>query len=355
VPATVYAVVVTYNRREMLLDCLRALERQTHPLSGVLVVDNASTDGTLEALEESGLELDYLRLRRNGGGAEGFHYGVRHGRDAGCDWIWLMDDDCVPDPDALERLLAAPQADAPDTALVAPVVLTPERDVLPLNRGWLRPRWFRGPLVGLSPEHWEAEATELGYVSLVGPLVRTEVAKRTEPPRREFFIWFDDLEWTARLSELGRMWLVPASRFVHRDERALPDTSRLGMLRDLARGDEFRASWKRMYGLRNILWSGRRHGFFDAPRALSFVAVGAVRALLSGRPRLRRLRLTLAFARDGWRGRFLNVPPDRWPEVGEGRDPFGYLQRESLRYNEEADTPLRRLGPQPNPRREASR
>jgi rhamnopyranosyl-N-acetylglucosaminyl-diphospho-decaprenol beta-1,3/1,4-galactofuranosyltransferase len=355
VPATVYAVVVTYNRKELLLDCLRALEAQTHPLSGVLVVDNASTDGTREALEESGMALDYLHILRNGGGAEGFHYGVLHGRDAGCDWIWLMDDDCVPEPDALERLLAAPQTGQDDTVLVAPVVESADRDVLPLNRGWLRPRWFRGPLVGLSPEHWQGGPLEIGYVSLVGPLVRTDLARRTEPPRREFFIWFDDLEWTARLAGLGRMWLVPDARIVHKDERALPDTTKLGLVRDLLRGDDFRAAWKRMYGLRNILWSGRRHGFFDAPRAASFVLVNALRALASGRPRLRRLRLTLGFARDGWRGRFHNVPPNRWPELADERDPFGYLQRESLRYDEEADSPIRRLGPQPNPRREASR
>ena len=351
---SVYAVVVTYNRRALLLECLDALGRQTHRLDGVLVVDNASTDGTPEALEASGTALDYVRLSRNGGGAEGFHYGVRHGREAGCDWIWLMDDDCAPEPDALERLLAAPQASDRDTAVLAPLVLSGERDVLPLNRGWLRPRWFRGPLVGLSPEHWQADATEIGYVSLVGPLVRTEAARRTEPPRREFFIWFDDLEWMARLAGQGRIWLIPSSLMVHRDERALPDTTRLGLVRDLLRGDDFGGAWKRMYGLRNILWSGRRHGFFTAARAASFVAVGALRALASGPPRLRRLRLTLGFARDGWRGRFHNVPPDRWPELADAEHPFGYLERESLRYDEEVDAPLRPLGPQRNPRRKSS-
>jgi rhamnopyranosyl-N-acetylglucosaminyl-diphospho-decaprenol beta-1,3/1,4-galactofuranosyltransferase len=352
---SVYAVVVTYNRRELLLDCLAALDRQTHPLAGILVVDNASTDGTPEALERSGFQLDYLRLRRNGGGAEGFHYGVRHAREAGCDWIWLMDDDCAPDADALERLLASPKAADADTVLLAPIVLTPERDVLPLNRGWLRKRWFRGPLVGLSRQHWNAEATELGYVSLVGPLVRTGATRRTDPPRREFFIWFDDLEWTARLAELGRMWLIPTSKIVHTDERALPDTTRVGLLRDLLRGDEFAGAWKRMYGLRNIIWSGRRHGFFSAPRAGAFVAVGAARSLLSGPPRPRRLRLTLGFARDGWAGRFRNVPPAGWPELADVSDPFGYLQRESLRYDEQVDTPLRRLEPQPDPPREGLR
>jgi rhamnopyranosyl-N-acetylglucosaminyl-diphospho-decaprenol beta-1,3/1,4-galactofuranosyltransferase len=350
---TVYGVVVTHNRKRMLLECLAALRAQGHSLSGVLVVDNASTDGTFEELERGGFSVDYLRLERNGGGAEGFHYGVRHAREAGCDWIWLMDDDCAPEPDALEKLLASPKAADPATAVLAPLVLTTAREVLPLNRGWVRPRWFRAPLIGLSREHWVGPETEVGYVSLVGPLVRTEVARRTDPPRRELFIWFDDLEWMSRLAQLGRMWLVPASRFVHKDERPLPDTSALGLLRDLARGQEFRTMWKRAYGLRNILWCGRRDGYFNRMRALSFVAVAALRALLSGPPRTRSLRLTLTFARDGWQGRFRNLPPERWPALGEGRKPLRYLSRHALRYDAEVDGEVRRLRPQRSAPREA--
>ena len=88
--ARVHAVVVTHNRRELLLACLEALASQTHPLDGVVVVDTASTDGTTEALETAGvrerLALDYIRLARNGGGAEGFHYGLRAALETGADW-----------------------------------------------------------------------------------------------------------------------------------------------------------------------------------------------------------------------------------------------------------------------------
>src|SRR3954452_22267184 len=98
---SVFCGIVTHNRKNLLLDCLEALAGQTQPLDRVLVVDNASSDGTLEHLRASGiaarLPLDYLRLERNGGGAEGFHYAVRAGIDSGADWIWLMDDDCEPE------------------------------------------------------------------------------------------------------------------------------------------------------------------------------------------------------------------------------------------------------------------
>jgi rhamnopyranosyl-N-acetylglucosaminyl-diphospho-decaprenol beta-1,3/1,4-galactofuranosyltransferase len=222
-------------------------------------------------------------------------------------------------------------------------VETPAGEVLPLNRGWLRPRWFKAPLVPLRPEHWQNGEVSVEHVSLVGPLVRAEAARRTAPPRREFFIWFDDLEWTSRLRRLGDLWLVPESRMVHRDERPLPDVSPVALVRDLLRGEELPRMWKRAYGLRNIIWTGRRDGWFTPARALAFSAVAALRSVLSGPHRLRALRLTLLYAHDGWRGRFRNLPPDRWPELVGTGDPVGYLSAHSLRYSADVVHQVRKV------------
>ena len=345
--ARVQAVVVTHDRKQLLLACLEALAAQTHALDGVTVVDNASSDGTDEALGSAEvarrLPIDYVRLVRNGGGAEGFHYGVKHGLAGEADWLWLMDDDCEPAPDALATLLSAPRSSDPGAVLLAPLVETPDGQVLALNRGWLRRRWFKAPLVGLEPQHWARDELRVEHVSLVGPLVRAEAARRTAPPRRDFFIWFDDLEWTARLGRLGGLWLIPASRIVHREERPLTDASASGLARELVRGEPFDSAWKRAYGLRNLIWTGRRDGWFTPARAIAFTAVAALRSLLSGPPRLRALRLTLLYARDGWRGRFLNVAPADWPALADVRDPLGYLSTHALEYRSEVDTPARRL------------
>jgi rhamnopyranosyl-N-acetylglucosaminyl-diphospho-decaprenol beta-1,3/1,4-galactofuranosyltransferase len=197
--------------------------------------------------------------------------------------------------------------------------------------------------VGLEAEHWQRDELPVEHVSLVGPLVRADAARRTEPPRRDFFIWFDDLEWTARLGRLGGLWLIPSSRIAHSDERPLTDASPLGLARDLVRGQPFEGMWKRAYGLRNLLWTGRRDGWFTPARAMAFTIVAALRALLSGPPRLRSLRLTLLYARDGWRGRFRNVPPERWPGLADASDPLGYLSAHALEYGSDVDTPVRRL------------
>ena len=125
---TVCAVVVTYNRKELLIECLDALLKQTRPVDAIYLIDNASTDGTPELLKETGfikklppreliepwekeLVIDnkfiifYVRMHENTGGAGGFYEGVKRAYEKGYDWLWLMDDDVEAYDKALENLL----------------------------------------------------------------------------------------------------------------------------------------------------------------------------------------------------------------------------------------------------------
>jgi len=106
----VAAVIVTYNRKQLLCECIDALLAQSVPVAGIVLIDNASTDGTAALLAEKGyLEtgvLDYVRMPVNAGGAGGFHEGVKRAYDEGYDWLWLMDDDVEPVPDALSTMLS---------------------------------------------------------------------------------------------------------------------------------------------------------------------------------------------------------------------------------------------------------
>ena len=124
---SVYAVVVTFNRKELLIECLESLFRQTRALDGLILVDNASDDGTPEMLlsrglipelppvdskeiwevlhhpaDFSGSPIHYLRMPGNEGGAGGFHEGIKKACAKGADWLWLMDDDVEPDVACLE-------------------------------------------------------------------------------------------------------------------------------------------------------------------------------------------------------------------------------------------------------------
>ncbi len=83
----VFAVVVTYNRRPLLEECLQALGAQERPVDRVLVVDNASTDGTAAFVRNEHPEVQLLALAENEGGAGGFHEGLKAAHAAGADWI----------------------------------------------------------------------------------------------------------------------------------------------------------------------------------------------------------------------------------------------------------------------------
>ncbi len=99
------AVVVAYNRRDLLPESVEATLAQTVAPDAVIVVDNASDDGSADALAERHPEVDIVRLERNTGGAGGFTIGIALALQRGsARWVWLMDDDTVPKPTALEAL-----------------------------------------------------------------------------------------------------------------------------------------------------------------------------------------------------------------------------------------------------------
>jgi hypothetical protein len=333
----VIAVVVTHNRRELLVECLEALARQTHPVARVVLVDNASTDGTAEYVVASGvaerLPVDHLRLTRNGGGAEGFHYGVRAALEGDSDWLWLMDDDCEPADDCLEKLLAEA---APEAALLAPAVRDADGAVLPLHRGHVRPRWFFSPLMEASLAEHEAAAAPIEFSSFVGPLLRTDAARRIGLPKRELFIRFEDVEYLQRLD--GPMLLVGGAQIVHKEGKPVAGGGLAPRWSEYREPMPFRDQWKRLAGVRNQLYAGRVGGYITAPQAASQVAVQMVRSLLFHERPLRTLRLLVRYALDGWRGRFVNLPPDQWEEAAE-----------ALRYDADVSTPVRPLRGAPSP------
>ncbi|MFZ1290714.1 MAG: glycosyltransferase family 2 protein [Melioribacteraceae bacterium] len=100
---TIAAVVVTHNRLKLLQECIGAIRNQTRKLDEIIVVNNDSQDGTKEWLDE---QSDLTKIHQeNLGGAGGFHNGMKAAYEKGYDWIWLMDDDCYPKFNSLQKLI----------------------------------------------------------------------------------------------------------------------------------------------------------------------------------------------------------------------------------------------------------
>src|SRR3954471_22574090 len=245
-----------------------------------------------------------------------------------------MDDDCIPAPDALATLLASPRASVADTAVLAPVARDRQGRLLAVNRGYRRALWLFAPLVAAPPEQQAPGVeTEIGFCSFVGPLVRASAARRAGLPMREMFIRFEDVEYLQRLRGDWRMWLIGSSAIAHEDPNPVAGADIRAMWGDYSQRIPFSSQWKRLYGFRNLIYTARRGGYLSAPQAVAQFMVQAVRTLLFHERRALTLLLLAAYGLDGWRGRFRNVPPERWAGVAETHRPLRYVNREALRYD----------------------
>ncbi len=222
----VAALVVTYNRKALLIECLDAIKAQEYKPSSIVVVDNASTDGTDELFVEGGELADipglrYCRMTENLGGAGGFKEGIKQCLEVGCDWIWLMDDDCISRPNTLAELVAAlPIAKdlGRDVSFLASAVVGPDGepmnvptvDVRPTKNGYAD--WY------LELQNGIAEIENATFVSL---FINADAVKMLGLPIGSFFIWGDDFEYTTRLTHnFGPAFLVGKSFVLHKRANA---------------------------------------------------------------------------------------------------------------------------------------
>ncbi|MFJ4285240.1 glycosyltransferase [Paenarthrobacter nicotinovorans] len=212
--AVVVAVVVTFNRRELLQTTLEGIAAGTRVPDAIVVVDNASTDDTAAFLEQyqGPVTTDVVRLNTNVGGAGGFVVGMERAvLDHHADHVWIMDDDTEPQAAALGEALEVSEAYRQETGeapafIASRVVWTDGRDH-PMNR--MRPRM--GASEAARSTAARIGATQIRSASFVSVLIRAEEIKQHGLPIADYFIWNDDLEYTARISRNGTALTTEAS------------------------------------------------------------------------------------------------------------------------------------------------
>jgi dTDP-4-dehydrorhamnose reductase len=255
----IHAVVLTYNRRELLLQNLAALSQQTHPLQSILILDNGSTDGTPDAVSALGLRnVVYKRLEQNIGVAKGFIAAVQSAfEDPAADWIWLMDDDMIPSPSALEELVSAfdrnfssPEqigflmsqaTDGQGRAVNVPTI-DPRPPAVDQAPGW-------GRLL-------DQGIVAISQASLVALLIPRSTYRTFGNLNPEFVVWGEDADFTSRICEKRPGLLVGTSKVTHL--RAKPGELSIFTEEDPRRVEQF------YYLYRNMLYLRRR---FVGPHA----------------------------------------------------------------------------------------
>lgn len=243
------AVVVTYNRRALLERCLAALAAQSHAPDRILLIDNASTDGTADAAEiwagSDPARHRIVRMSSNTGGAGGFARGIAEGlADGG--WLWLMDDDAEPDIDALGELLkVANQRSDVYGSLAYHGEAT----------SWTTTLRLPGGDVAVDRVADVPDVSEVNFLPFLGFMIHADLVNRIGLPDAGYFIAGDDAEYCLRARAVGaRIHVVPTSLISH------PPSVR-GQATWLGITVAYLSlpAWKRYYDTRNRILTAKRH------------------------------------------------------------------------------------------------
>jgi len=214
------AVVITYNRKKLLKECLNALVRQTRLPDSIIIIDNNSTDGTKDVLRREFLKnkiFDYVGLKENIGASGGFYTGIKRAYEKGFDWFWCMDDDATPKKDALINLVKSKELleskGESDIGFLSSHVEGVNKN--PMNVPSVDTKSKEGDY----PEwnyYLEYGMVKLESSTFVSIIISRKAVKKQGLPIKEMFIWGVDTEYTLRISRSFNCFQVGKSKVVHK-------------------------------------------------------------------------------------------------------------------------------------------
>ncbi len=290
------AVIVTYNRKELLSNNIRMLLKQTRPFDRIFIVDNCSTDGTPEYLARQGW-LDnppfvYIKTPSNIGGAGGFYTGTKAAFDAGADWIILMDDDGMPaDEYTFERLLHAAESFHAENPKLFVNALVQQEDMLSFKMG---------------NKYTVAQALDAAADGLLddeanpfnGTLVSRELVAEIGYPNPDFFIKGDEVNYKHRDFDAdARVVTVVDSRYIH----PRPDThERIVLGKKVPFFVE--APWKEYYAARNFTYMYKQKGQYKAI-AFELIFVKLLAIVTMKCKKWATAKMLFRGVKDGWQGK----------------------------------------------------
>lgn len=242
----IIAVVVTYNRRELLKRNIACLRLNT-PVSSIVVVNNGSTDGTGAWLDEQE-DLTVIH-QENVGGSGGFYRGIQYDYQAGADWVWCMDDDVFPRPDCMEYLL--PYTHEPGVGILAPRRLMAGQiftnDFQKVN--------LSNPFASMYQQKLKKQVVN-GPVDICGTAfeglcISRKAVAEIGLPNKELFIFCDDTDYCLRAVLAGfRILYIPS---------ALMDKEKF-FSNDNWEERSRKKKWKRFYQVRNSTYLNHHYG-----------------------------------------------------------------------------------------------
>jgi GT2 family glycosyltransferase len=245
--ANVCAVVVTFNRCSLLKKALETYDAQTLRFSFLVIVDNASVDGTKEYLddfEKSHPSVRVFHLPKNIGGAGGNAFGLQKAVElTACSWFFVSDDDAFLSSDLLEQFVSF-RTSHPQQNGVAYASAVYHGSQLELeHRSRITKKLFRIKRSWVPAKEYQQPFFSFDLLTFVGAFFSRKAIEQVGFPDPGFFIHYDDTEYSCRLRKIGSLFCLPACKVDHQD----------------AFGNPVKITWRTFYDVRNRAFTIRKH------------------------------------------------------------------------------------------------
>jgi GT2 family glycosyltransferase len=265
----VVVVLLNWNGAEDTIACVMACHALTWPNARVVIVDNGSTDGSEARLRDRLPDIEIIQSGANLGFAGGSNVGIRRALELGAEYVWLLNNDAVPDPSALTELVDCMQR-TPAVAIAGSLIYYHDD---PKRLWFAGGMWEKGRLrlrhagAGTVDRGQWGAPQDTGSVSGCSLLARSSQVRAIGLLAERFFLYWEDTEWCARAQQAGkRVVLVPRSRVWHKVSSSTGQRSVL----------------QYAYFTRNGLYFLREHDRLLVPLFFAQTTAFAVYCLLSG-------------------------------------------------------------------------
>ena len=269
-------VIVTYNRLKLLKECVDACINQEEKFYKILVVNNASTDGTTEYLQQLNYKnLEVINTGLNLGGAGGFYEGIKKAKDYEIDYLLLIDDDAILDTTYNKEIVKYMKEKDDNVCAYSGTVKT-NNLIQTEHRRHLKKNFkcINSDLKEYSNEYFDYELS-----TFCGLYIKMDIIRKIGLPEKDFFIWFDDTEYSLRICKYGKIRNINSTFLNHKTK--------------IANSTGF--NWKSYYGLRNQIIIIKK--YFSKITLLKFI-LSMYKMIIAGKV-LRILRNNLYYSNCG--------------------------------------------------------
>jgi hypothetical protein len=214
----VFTIILNTNRRADTLECLASLQTLTYSNHTVIALDNASTDGSVEAISISFPSVQIVRLTDNRGYAGNNNVGIQAALQQGADWVFVLNEDTILDAECLTRLIEVAESDS-RIGIVGPMVYHHDEPKVIQSAGGRLDKWWFGYHLGQNEDDRGQFAAphDVDWISGCAILVRRAVIEQLGMIDERFFYYWEETEWCLRTRKSGwRIVHVPAAKLWHK-------------------------------------------------------------------------------------------------------------------------------------------